>query len=130
MKKNGWFFVIGAACCALLALSVWHFLQEKHVDAHWRAVRDDMDKIRMGVIQNWQVSGAFPESIRKLAPDFVSADVLDRPARYDLTHRSIVVPAAPYDIRRTTNGFEVSCVFHWAGYHRVVMDHSGDERAE
>jgi len=130
MTRRGWLLALGTLCGAVLLLAVWRLAQEKNVDAHWHAVHADLEQIRSATIRVWNTTLEFPESVQSLAPKYLSREVVERPPRYDLTHRTIIVPAAPYSIYRITNGFEVSCKFYWAGSQRVIMNSRGESRAE
>jgi len=114
----------------LLVLGSWHVLRITYVKIRRSAVCGDLDQIRLAVIRYETARGVMPDSLDEIAPAFVPSERIHTPARYGALHHTILVPPDPFELRRTTNGFEVCCAFYGRNYTRVVMDARGNIRSE
>ena len=100
--------------------------QDELTNARRLEVYQDMTMLRQAIVKYIETNKTPPSVITELSPIFVSEDIINRPERYDLRGKNLLVPAKPYGVNIISNGFEITCVFFGKDYTQVVMDVKGE----
>lgn len=100
--------------------------QDEFINARRLEVYQDMSALRLAIEKYTATNKTLPPSVAALVPSLVSEDILNRPERRDLSGKHILVPARPYSMNTTSNGYEIICTFFGKGYTQVVMNIQGE----
>src|SRR5581483_8610464 len=116
MKKLPMICCTTAICGILLLWFGWRWIQNEYAIGYRHTVYQDMSEIRLAALRYAGTNGTLPTHLELLTPTYLSKQLINRKAAYDIMHRKVIVPARPYSFRVLTNDFEILCVFYGKGY--------------